>query len=45
MAKSQKRNSREPKKPKMKKVAAPAPTAVDFKGISATSDAPKKKKG
>lgn len=44
MAKGQKRSSRETKKPKMKKAAVAAPV-VDFKGISATSEAPKKKKG
>ncbi len=44
MAKGQKRSNREAKKPKMKKPATAAP-AVDFKGVSATSEPPSKKKG
>ncbi len=42
MAKSQMRSNREVKKPKKKKEATATP-AVEFKGISASGEPPKKK--
>lgn len=44
MAKGQKRSTREPKKPKKKKEAV-STAAVDYKGIPASSEPTKKKKG
>lgn len=44
MAKGQLRSNREAKKPKKKKEAV-ATTVVDYKGISASSEPAKKKKG
>lgn len=44
MAKGQKRSNKEIKKPKKNKSEA-APPVVEFKGISANDEPPKKKKG